>query len=155
MTGQTPETAGVRKDFNESAEKIVNWDEYRRNRDELYWKRMTWKEKLFEAFVDTPYSVYLFIRRGMGEAWEMAREANSRRESDGPAPEKEPNAYEDFLSGDIYVPRHAFESDIAYALEHGLSKKFQQRAAAISREAFDKCRDFKVLKDIGQLRPFP
>jgi hypothetical protein len=133
--------------FNDKAQKIVNWEELRHRRQDIFWQEMTLGEKLFEAFVDVPYKMGLFVRQALGEAYEMLK-----RKPGEPEPVR---GYADTLSNDIYIPKATFDAETAYALKHGLNKKFQERAAKLSQKAFDECRDFSVLKKTGQLRPFP
>lgn len=125
-------------------DKIVNFDEYRKRIDDLRWTQMSVGEKIFDAFVNTPYNMALYVRRGLSESWQMMTK--------GPDP-KGGTAYVDSLGGGIFLDRAAAEADNAYALKHGLSKKFQEKAVRLSREAFDACTDFSVIKKIGQLRP--
>ena len=125
-------------------QKIVNFDEYRKRIDDLRWTQMSVGEKMFDAFVNTPYNVVLYVRRGFAEGWQMMTK--------GPDP-KNGNTYIDSLGGGVFLDRAAAEADNRYALKHGLSKKFQEKAVRLSREAFDACRDFSVIKKTGQLRP--
>jgi hypothetical protein len=125
-------------------DKIVNFDEYRKRIDDLRWTQMSVGEKMFDAFVNTPYNMALYVRRGLAEGWQMMTK--------GPDP-KNGRAYVDSLGGGIFLDRAAAEADNTYALKHGLSKKFQEKAVRLSREAFDACKDFSVIKKTGQLRP--
>ncbi|MDP2205793.1 MAG: hypothetical protein Q8K65_05745 [Alphaproteobacteria bacterium] len=125
-------------------DKIVNFDEYRKRIDDLRWTQMTAGERIFDAFVNTPYNMALYVRRGLSEGWQLMTK--------GPDP-KNGTAYVDSLGGGIFLDRAAAEADNTYALKHGLSKKFQEKAVRLSREAFDACRDFSVIKKTGQLRP--
>lgn len=135
--------------FNDKAEKIVNWEEWRNRREELYWQQLGIGEKLFQAFVDTPHKMYHFVRQSLVEA---AQEIKRNWGKDNtPAPVR---GYEDILSGDVYISRTSMEAETAYALKNGLSKKFQEKSANIARQAFEESRDFSVLKKNGQLRPF-
>ncbi len=138
----------MQAEFNDKAEKIVNTDEYRRIREDLEWKQMNWKEKLFQAFVEQPYRATLWVRRGVSEAIDQIKGK----------PQVEGNYYFDKLEansprGTTYMDRTTFEGDVAYFQQHGLSKSFQEKSARIATEAFDKARDFSVLKKTGQLQP--
>ena len=132
--------------FNEASQKVVNWDEYDRNKFDLEWQKYTPLEKAFDGLINTPYKVFLFVRRGISEAIDMFR---------GKEDQNAGKVYEDKLSrSHYYFDRDNLESDIAYNLKHGLSRKFQEKAAAIAREAFDNSRDFSVLVKTGQLQNF-
>lgn len=137
----------MQAEFNQKAEKIVNTDEFTKIRDELEWKQLNWKEKLFQAFVEQPYRAVLWVRRGFSEAY--AQLAHK---------EPEPgNYYYDKLEKSsaraaTYMDRSMFEGDVAYFLKNGLSRKFQEKSANIAHEAFDKARDFSVLQRTGQLQ---
>jgi hypothetical protein len=123
--------------------KIVSFDEYRRRSDDLHWAQMSFGEKLFDAFVNVPYNMILYVRRGFEESWQTIR---------GRAPESG-TTYVDGIGGGVFLDRAAAEADHAYALQHGLSKKFQEKSVRLSREAFDACADFSVIKKSGQLQP--
>lgn len=125
--------------------KIVNFDEYRKRIDDLRWTQMNIGEKLFDAFVNTPYNMFLYVRRGLSES--------ARIIFKGPDAVDNGKAYVDRLGGGVYLDRAAAESDNRYALCHGLSKKFQEKAVRLARQAFDECTDFSVLKRTGQLAP--
>lgn len=129
---------------NLADDKIVSFDEYRKRVDDLRWTQMSFGEKLFDAFVNTPYNIALYVRRGCAESWQMITK--------GPDPQNG-MAYVDRLGSGVYLDRAAAEADNAYALKHGLSKKFQEKAVRLSREAFDACADFSVIKKSGQLQP--
>ncbi len=133
------------KSAAEAASKIVNFDEYRKRIDDLRWTQMSFGEKLFDAFVNTPYNMVLFVRRGISEGIQTIFKGNDPAETGA--------SYVDRLNGDVYLDRAAAECDNRYALGHGLSKKFQEKAVRIARQAFDDCRDFSVLKRTGQLAP--
>lgn len=129
---------------NSTSEKLVNFDEYYDRARDLRAKELSVGEKLFDAFVNTPYNMMLYVRRGISEAWQ---EIVTGKRGDDAA------VYLDRLNGDTYMNRAAVEADNAYALDHGLSAKFQAKAARIATKAFDECRDFSVLAKIGQLQP--
>jgi len=130
--------------FNDNAAKIVNFDEMREKKFDIMWKNMTVGEKLFDAFINTPYNMFLFVRRGMEEAYAHIR---GREQNTG-------SYYTDRLSGDLYLDRAMMEGDVAYAMKHGLNKKFQEKAAKLTHQAFDESRDFSVLVRSGQLKRF-
>jgi hypothetical protein len=125
-------------------DKIVSFDEYRKRVDDLRWTQMGFGEKLFDAFVNTPYNMALYVRRGFAEGWQMITKGRDPQSG---------MAYVDRLGGGVFLDRAAAEADNLYALKHGLSKKFQEKAVRLSREAFDACADFSVIKKIGQLQP--
>lgn len=137
----------MQAEFNQKAEKIVNTDEFQKIRDDLEWKQLNWKEKLFQAFVEQPYRAVLWVRRGFSEAYAQLT-----------GKEKEPgNYYLDKLEKSspraaTYMDRAMFEGDVAYFLKNGLSRTFQEKSANIAHEAFDKARDFSMLKRTGQLQ---
>lgn len=137
------------KNDEEETQKIVNAQEWYNRRADLFWQELSVGEKLFQAFIDTPHKAYLFVRQGIEEAVDGVKR-DWRKEA--PAPVR---GYDDALSGDVYIPQSTIATENAYAQKHGLSKKFQEKAARISQRAFDECRDFSVLKKIGQLRPIP
>ncbi len=129
--------------FNTAADKVVNFDEYRFKKQDLLWEQSTVAEKLFEAFVNFPHSMMLFVRRGFGEAYDFLKKGK----------EPEGTMYTDFLSGDLYLDRASVKSDIDYGVKHGLGAKFQAKAARVAQQAFDECKDFSVLVKTGQLKP--
>ncbi|MDE1152754.1 MAG: hypothetical protein PW788_09480 [Micavibrio sp.] len=127
--------------FNDAANKVVNFDELREKKFDVMWKNFTVKEKLFDAFINTPYNMFLFVRRGMEEAYQTIR---GREQDRG-------GVYTDKISGDLFLDRASVDSDVQYALKHGLGKKFQEKAARLAYQAFDESRDFSVLVKSGQL----
>jgi hypothetical protein len=129
---------------NTQPEKLVDFDELR-NRDwDLRWKEFTWQEKLFEAFVDLPHKMWLFVRRGVTEAVDFLRGRDSE--------DQKAAAYEDVLSKRVFLNRAMLESDLSYQLRHGIKQSFQEKAADIRRRAFAGCKDYGVLQQTGQLR---
>ncbi len=136
----------MKNGFNAAAQKIVDWDEYKAKKTDIEMKQFTLADHLFEAFVDFPSKAFLWMRRGFGEA---AAEIRGR-------PVEAGGYYFDTLnqsaSSAVYFDRDALESDLAYFARHGISGKFQAKAAAISRQAFDACRDFSGLIETGQLQ---
>ena len=133
----------LRAPFNAAAEKVVNFDEYRFKKQDMLWDQSTLGERLFEAFVNFPHSMMLFVRRGFGEAYDFLK---NKKEPVG-------TMYTDTLSGDLYLDRTCVKSDIDYAVKHGLGAKFQAKAARVAQQAFDECRDFSMLVKTGQLKP--
>lgn len=144
MTQQAKQCAAQHAAGTGATEKLVNFDEhYDRVRD-LRAKELSVGEKLFDAFVNTPYNMMLYVRRGVGEAWqEMVKGKTDEKAA----------AYIDRLNGGTYMNRAAVDADNRYALDHGLSATFQAKAARIATQAFDQCRDFSVLAKTGQLQP--
>lgn len=131
--------------FNSAAQKVVDWDEFRSIKLALENKQLSVREMLFEGFVDAPYRGLLWVRRGFAEAFDAVR----RR----PAPENTGNYYFDVLSSrETYFDRDKLESDLVYFQKHGLGEKFQEKSAAIARQAFEQCRDFSGLVETGQLQ---
>lgn len=124
-------------------EKLVDFDELRNREGRLREKEFNWTEKLFEAFVDFPHKVWLFVRRGVGEGIELLRGRDTE--------DKNAYVFEDKLSDRVFMNRTMMESDISYNLRHGLKHSFQQKAADMRRRAFDECRDFGFLRHTGQL----
>lgn len=127
-------------------DKIVHWEEFRKKADDLRWQQFSVAEKFFDAFINLPVKIGLFVRQAFGEAYEMVVKKIDKRAG---------HVFQDKLSGDLYIDRVIAEDEIKYTERHGLGKKFQAKAARLSRQAFDECRDFSVLKRIGQLRPTP
>lgn len=125
-------------------EKVVNWEKVHFKKYELQDQQFTLAEKLFDGLVNMPYNMFLFVRRSVSEA------AASLFKK--PSESRAGNAYECAFSGDVYLDKTCFQSDVDYALKHGLCKKFQEKAAKISQQAFDECKDFGVLVESGQLR---
>lgn len=144
MTQQQTQGAAAKAAGTSATEKLVNFDEYYDRTRDLRAKEMSVGEKLFDAFVNTPYNMMLFVRRGVSEAWQ---ELVKGKTDDKPA------VFIDRLNGGTYLNRAAVDADNAYAQGHGLSAKFQAKAARIATQAFDECRDFSVLARTGQLRP--
>lgn len=129
----------------EAPQKIVKYDEYFDRMQDLRARSFRFTEGLFDAFVNTPYNMMLYVRRGLADGWRFM--TNTQKDDQG-------TAYIDRLNGGLFIDRAAMESDNAYALRHGLSKRFQEKAARLSRQAFDECRDFSALRRSGQLEPF-
>lgn len=144
MTPQVKQSAAQKAAENGATEKLVNFDEYYDRARDLRAKEMGIAEKLFDAFVNTPYNMMLYVRRGVSEAWQQVVKG---RTDDKTA------VFIDRLNGGTYLNRAAVEADNDYALKHGLSAKFQAKAARLASQAFDECRDFSVLAKIGQLQP--
>jgi|GEM_PF-1807246 len=124
-------------------EKLVEWGEMRRREDDLLWQQTNFGEKVFHAFVAVPYSMFLFVRRGLGEAIDFLKPG-------GPTPTAAV-AYGDRFSSNVYINRAMVESDILYNKKHGLSRTFQEKAAKVKQQAFNESRDFGVLLQTGQL----
>lgn len=144
MTQQAKQGVAQKAAGNSATEKLVNFDEYYDRARDLRAQELTIGEKLFDAFVNTPYNMMLYVRRGVSEAWQQIVKGKT---DDNAA------VYIDRLNGDTYMNRAAIDADNNYALDHGLSAKFQAKAARIATKAFDECRDFSVLAKIGQLQP--
>lgn len=136
--------------FNKAADKVVNWDEYKKKKLDLEWEQFTWKDHLFQVFVDAPSRVGLWVCRAFGEAKDAVMGK--------PRPEDAGHAYYNSLQsgypGDIYVDKKNLEADLAFFQKHGLGKKFQEKSAAIARQAFEESRDFSVLVKTGQFKRF-
>lgn len=131
--------------FNSVAQKVVDWDEFRSKKLALENKQFTVGEMLFEGFVDAPYRGLLWARRGFAEAFDAVR----RR----PTPDNTGNYYFNVLSQrDTYFDREKLESDLVYFQRHGLGGRFQEKSAAIARQAFEQCRDFSGLVETGQFQ---
>lgn len=131
--------------FNAPAQKIVDWDEFRGKKLDIENKQLSIREMLFEGFVDAPYRALLWMRRGFGEAFDKVRGK--------PDPENTGDYYYNVLSHrEVYFDRAKMEDDLSYFRKHGVSAKFQEKSAAIARQAFDECRDFSVLVETGQLQ---
>lgn len=139
-----------RKDFNAAARKVVNFDEFRQKRLDLEWRQFTWQEHLFSAFVDMPGRAALWVARGLSEAWDQVR-GRPRDENPG---HYYYDALQNDIRGDLYFDRNTLESDLAFFLRRGPGKKFQQKSAAIARQAFDESHNFHALVETGQLRKF-
>ena len=125
-------------------EKVVNWENLHFKKYELQDKQFTIAEKLFDGLINMPYNMFLFVRRSVSEAISALRKK--------PSESRAGNAYECALSGEVYLDKTCFDSDVNYALKHGLCKKFQEKSARISQQAFNECKDFGVLVNSGQLR---
>jgi len=140
------QNANARNVFNAAADKVVNFDEVRERQFDLYFKNLSVKDQLFDAFINTPFNMWLFVRRGMREGMDLLL----RR------PEKDEGTfyYDRLDDRTLYMDRAKFESELFYKTRHGLGKKFQARAAALSLQAFDEARDFSVLVKTGQLKKF-
>lgn len=138
----------MQSEFNAKAEKIVSQDEYTEKKRQLESQKFTWKDQLFDAFVDAPTKFVLMVRSGFGQAADQLRGK----------PKPEGNYYYNTLDNDIrgntYFDRATLEGDLSYFKAHGLSAKFQEKSAAIAREAFDQCRDFSALVQTGQFKKF-
>jgi hypothetical protein len=138
----------MKSGFNAAAQKIVDWDEYKAKKTAIEMKQFSLGDHLFEAFVDFPSKAFLWMRRGFGEAADQIRGR----------PAEASGYYYDTLNqsahSTLYFDRDMLESDLAYFARHGISGKFQAKAAAISRQAFDECRDFSCLVEAGQLQKF-
>jgi len=129
---------------NTQPEKLVDFNELR-NRDwDLRWKEFSLQEKLFEAFVDLPHKMWLYVRRGVTEAVDFLRGRDNE--------DKKAAAYEDVLSGRVFLNHAMIESDLSYHLRHGIKQSFQEKAADTRRRAFEACKDYGVLHQTGQLR---
>lgn len=132
--------------FNAAAQKVVDWDEFRIKKLDIEMKQFSLIDHLFEGFVDFPSKAFLWVRRSFGEA---AAQMRGRPIDAG-------GLYFDMLNpstyGATYFDREALESDLAYFGRHGISGKFQEKSAAIARQAFDECRDFSILVQTGQLQ---
>lgn len=125
-------------------EKVVNWETMHFKKYELQDKQFTLAEKIFDGLINTPYNMFLFVRRSISEAVAGLLKK--------PSDSRVGNAYECAITGEVYLDKTCFQSDVTYALKHGLCKKFQEKAAKISHQAFDECKDFGVLVNSGQLR---
>lgn len=129
-------------------EKLVELDELRKREWDLREKEFTFTEKLFEACVDFPHKVWLFLRRGIGEGFDLIRGRDTE--------DKNAHLFEDKLSDRLFINRAMLEDDVSYNLRHGLKHSFQAKAADLRRRAFDECQDFGFLihtKQLLQLRP--
>ncbi len=138
----------MQAEFNDKAEKIVNTDEYRRIRQDLEWKQMNWKEKLFQSFVSDPYNAWLFVKSGVTGAVEQIRKGKTDEPGHYYA-----DTFNQSLHGTTYMDRSKFEAETTYFQKNGLSKSFQDKSARIATEAFEQARDFSVLVKTGQLKP--
>lgn len=129
--------------FNDSARKVVNWDEYQKKKLDLEWKEFTWPEKLFQAFVDAPSRMALWVGRAFGEAKDQVMRK--------PRPENAGHTYYDSLQnavrGDIYFDRDNLESDLTFFQKYGPGKAFQEKSANIARKAFEESQDFSFLAE--------
>jgi hypothetical protein len=131
--------------FNHVAQKVVDWDEFRSKKLALENKQFTVGDMLFEGFVDAPYRGMLWVRRGFAEAFDAVRRRST--------PNNAGSYYFNTLSGrETYFDREKLESDLVYFQRHGLGGRFQEKSAAIARQAFEECRDFSVLVETGQLQ---
>ncbi|MEZ0224254.1 MAG: hypothetical protein ACAH83_06870 [Alphaproteobacteria bacterium] len=131
--------------FNSVAQKVVDWDEFSSKKLALENKQFTVGEMLFEGFVDAPWRGLLWARRGFAEAFDTV----CRR----PTPDNTGNYYFNVLSyRESYFDREKLESDLAYFQKRGLGGRFQEKSAAIARQAFEHCRDFSCLVETGQLQ---
>ncbi len=70
MTQQVKPGAAPDAAANSATEKLVNFDEYYNRSRDLRAKELSVGEKLFDAFVNTPYNMMLYVRRGVSEAWQ-------------------------------------------------------------------------------------
>ncbi|MEZ0261560.1 MAG: hypothetical protein ACAH80_11160 [Alphaproteobacteria bacterium] len=132
--------------FNTAAQKIVDYDEYKRRRTELENKQFSVGEVLFEAFVDMPSRAALWVGRGFAESYQAIR---GRKNAD------EGGYYYDSFGGDhrkTYFDRGVLESDLAFFGKHGVGTAFQQKSARIARQAFDECQDYSCLVETGQFK---
>lgn len=138
----------MQSEFNAKAEKIVNQDEFTEKKRQLESKQFTWKDYLFDAFVDAPTKFVLMVRSGFSQGFDQMRGK----------PKPEGDYYFDSLTNDIrgstYFDRATLEGDLAYFKVHGLSAKFQEKSASIAREAFDQCRDFSAMVQTGQFKKY-
>src|SRR6218665_189557 len=128
MTQQQKQCAAQNAAASSATEKLVNFDEYYDRSRNLRAQELSAAEKLFDAFVNTPYNMMLYVRRGVSEAWQ---ELTKGKTDDKTA------VYIDRLNGGTYLNRAAVDADNGYALAHGLSAKFQAKAARIATRAFD------------------
>lgn len=136
------------KAFSQKAEKLVDFDELRDREWRMRDKEFSLTEKLFEAFVDFPHKAWLFLRRGVSEGIDLLCGRDTE--------DKNAHVFEDKLSDRVFMNRDMMESDLSYNLRHGLSQRFQEKAADVRRRAFDDCQDFGFLihtKQLLQLRP--
>jgi len=136
-------TAGA---FNAAAQKVVDFDELRERQFDLYWQQMSVKERLFDALVNTPWNMWLFVRRGFSEGIDMMRGR--------PEPDDGKFFYDRLNDRSLYIDRAKWESEVVYKTRHGLGGAFQQKAAKLSMQAFDDCRDYSMLVKSGQLKKF-
>lgn len=136
--------------FNAAADKVVNWDEYQKKKLDLEWEQFTWQEMLFQAFVDAPSRIGLWVGRAFGEAKDQVM----RKPRDEDAGHSYYDSLQNDVRGDIYFDRKNLESDLAFFQKHGLGKKFQEKSAAIARQAFDESRDFSTMVKTGQFKRF-
>ncbi|TAL34885.1 MAG: hypothetical protein EPN97_07850 [Alphaproteobacteria bacterium] len=135
----------MKKAFNSAAQKVVDWEEFRSKKLALENKQFSVGEMLFEGFVDAPYRGMLWVRRGLSEAFDAVR----RR----PAPDNAGSYYFNTLSyRETYFDREKLESDLVYFQKHGVGGRFQEKSAALARQAFEQCRDFSGLVETGQLQ---
>ncbi|MDI1226670.1 MAG: hypothetical protein PSY14_03175 [bacterium] len=138
----------MQAEFNATAEKVVNTDEYRRIRQDLEWKQMNWKEKVFQAFVSDPYNAWLFVKSGVTGAVDQILKGKNDEPGHYYA-----DTFNQSMHGTTYMDRSKFEAETSYFAKNGVSKTFQEKSARIATEAFDKSRDFSVLVQTGQLKP--
>ncbi len=139
----------MQQEFNTKAQKVVDWNEFTSKKIDLENKQFTWKDHLFAAFVDAPSKVYIWARRGFGEAVDQFR---------GKPAEKGDYYFDTLgkeqLRGKTYFDQDTLEGDLAYFAKHGLGAKFQEKAAAVARQAFEESKDFSVLVKTGQFQKF-
>jgi hypothetical protein len=131
--------------FNTAAQKIVDYDEYKRRRTELENKQFSVGEMLFEGFVDAPTRIALWVGRSFAEGYNAMR---GRKREAG-------SFYYDRFGGDhrkTYFDRDVLESDLAFFGKHGVGAAFQQKSARIARQAFEECKDYSCLVESGQFK---
>lgn len=141
-----PNQKSIAELFNGTAQKVVNFDELRERQFDLYWKNMSVAERLFDAAVNTPWNMWLFVRRGFSEGMDMLRGR--------PAADDGTFFYDRLDDRNLFLDREKWESEVGYKTRHGLGQQFQQKAAKLSMQAFDDCRDFSMLVRAGQLKKF-
>lgn len=137
----------MQAEFNAKAEKVVNTDEYRRIRQDMEWKQMNWKEKMFQAFVSDPYNAWLFVKTGVTGAVDQIMKRGA-----GEPGNLYVDTFNKSMHGTTYMDRTKFEAENAFWLKNGVSKSFQEKSARIAAEAFEQARDFSVLVKTGQLK---
>ena len=174
----------LQNNFNQAAQKVVNFDEIEAKEKILFQKNFTKGEKLFHVFVDIPHSILtgiisackdiiqdikehskemrLVIERKGGDLKEMTKEeliqaADLRIEQKkkaGLLDNREEGVYTDVKTGAIYLSKTCFDEQVRSAISSGLNKKFQEKSAALSRQAFEECHDHSDKLKSGQLKPF-